>query len=456
MALAVAGGLRAEPGAALRRAALPRAGRGVYVEVFRGTPVLLQLYVLYYGLAPVLRARRVHRGGARPRPQLRGLRGGALPRRARGGAGRARPRRRSRSACRAGRRCAASSCRRRCAWRCPAIANDFIALLKDSSLVSVITVVELTKQMTITAVDVRSWLVPGLLCAALYLALSLPLGAAGAAARAPPGACADMSERRAARARPAHPARRDARSCAASTSSVGRGEVVAIVGPSGGGKTTLLRALNYLTPFDAGEVEIAGLTLRPGLCERRDAALLRAVRQRVGMVFQQLPPVPAPDRARQRRRRRRGACSGCRAEAARRAGAERCSRASGSASARRRVPARALRRPAAARGHRARAGDGAGGAAARRADLGARPAAATARCWPSCGDLAAARADDGGRDARDRASRVASRTASSCWPTAASSRGPARRGARPRRRRRRRAFLASTDARQASSTATRR
>src|SRR5439155_1559923 len=50
-----------------------------------------------------------------------------------------------------------------------------IALLKDSSLVSVITVVELTKQMTITAVDVRGWLAPGLLCAALYLALSYPL-----------------------------------------------------------------------------------------------------------------------------------------------------------------------------------------------------------------------------------------------------------------------------------------
>jgi polar amino acid transport system substrate-binding protein len=57
----------------------------------------------------------------------------------------------------------------------PGITNDFIALLKDSSLVSVITVVELTKQMTITAVDVRGWLLPGALCAGLYLAMSLPL-----------------------------------------------------------------------------------------------------------------------------------------------------------------------------------------------------------------------------------------------------------------------------------------
>ena len=38
----------------------------------------------------------------------------------------------------------------------PALTNDFVALLKDSSLVSVITVVELTKRMTIVAVDVPS------------------------------------------------------------------------------------------------------------------------------------------------------------------------------------------------------------------------------------------------------------------------------------------------------------
>jgi polar amino acid transport system substrate-binding protein len=58
----------------------------------------------------------------------------------------------------------------------PNVTNDFIALLKDSSLVSVITVVELTKQMTISAVDVRTWVGPGLTCAALYFAMSYPLG----------------------------------------------------------------------------------------------------------------------------------------------------------------------------------------------------------------------------------------------------------------------------------------
>jgi polar amino acid transport system substrate-binding protein len=56
------------------------------------------------------------------------------------------------------------------------MTNDFVAMLKDSSLVSVLTVVELTKQTQIFATNIGSWVVPGLLCAALYLAMSLPLG----------------------------------------------------------------------------------------------------------------------------------------------------------------------------------------------------------------------------------------------------------------------------------------
>ena len=57
----------------------------------------------------------------------------------------------------------------------PAVTNDFVSLLKDSSLVSVLTVVELTKRMTIAAVEIRSWLGPGLLFAALYFVMSFPL-----------------------------------------------------------------------------------------------------------------------------------------------------------------------------------------------------------------------------------------------------------------------------------------
>jgi polar amino acid transport system substrate-binding protein len=55
------------------------------------------------------------------------------------------------------------------------MTNDFVALLKDSSLVSVITVVELTKQTSIFAANIGSWVVPGVMCATMYLAMSLPL-----------------------------------------------------------------------------------------------------------------------------------------------------------------------------------------------------------------------------------------------------------------------------------------
>jgi polar amino acid transport system substrate-binding protein len=58
------------------------------------------------------------------------------------------------------------------------MTNDFVALLKDSSLVSVLTVLELTKQTQIYATNMGSWVLPGLLCATLYLAMSLPLAAA--------------------------------------------------------------------------------------------------------------------------------------------------------------------------------------------------------------------------------------------------------------------------------------
>jgi ABC-type polar amino acid transport system ATPase subunit len=65
---------------------------------------------------------------------------------------------------------------------------------------------------------------------------------------------------------------------------VDEGETIAIVGPSGGGKSTFLRCLNGLTSFDSGSVEIAGFTLPPGTSP--DAPQLRALRACVAMVFQ--------------------------------------------------------------------------------------------------------------------------------------------------------------------------
>ena len=61
---------------------------------------------------------------------------------------------------------------------------------------------------------------------------------------------------------------------------VQRGEVLVIIGPSGGGKSSMLRTINQLQPIDRGEI----------LLEGTDLAHLKdknKVRQRVGMVFQQ-------------------------------------------------------------------------------------------------------------------------------------------------------------------------
>jgi polar amino acid transport system ATP-binding protein len=63
-------------------------------------------------------------------------------------------------------------------------------------------------------------------------------------------------------------------------SSVEEGEVIAIVGPSGGGKSTYLRCLNLLERPNAGTISFAGEDVFP---EAKDED---ALRRKVGMVFQ--------------------------------------------------------------------------------------------------------------------------------------------------------------------------
>ncbi len=69
------------------------------------------------------------------------------------------------------------------------------------------------------------------------------------------------------------------------------GETIAVVGPSGGGKSTLLRCMNYLEAFDGGSIEIAGVELVPDM-GRKHRERLRVLRTRVGMVFQQFNLFP--------------------------------------------------------------------------------------------------------------------------------------------------------------------
>ena len=64
-----------------------------------------------------------------------------------------------------------------------------------------------------------------------------------------------------------------------------KGKVVSLIGPSGGGKSTLLRCLNGLEDFQGGEIHIAGEKLVPGGTKVNKQSLLK-IRRRVGMVFQ--------------------------------------------------------------------------------------------------------------------------------------------------------------------------
>lgn len=148
-----------------------------YVELMRGTPILLQLFVLYYGIAAAIRLPAF----------LAALAGLALNY----AAYESEIYRSALEAVSAGQLEAARTLglserqvltliRGPQAFRLALapMTNDFIALLKDSSLVSVLTVLELTKETQIFATNLGSWVIPGTMCAALYLAMSLPLAAA--------------------------------------------------------------------------------------------------------------------------------------------------------------------------------------------------------------------------------------------------------------------------------------
>jgi len=173
MALAVGLGAVIATGRVYGNRAL-RALFTAYVEVTRGTPILLQLFVIYYGLASVVRLpafvaallglglnyaayeSEIYRGAllAVPRGQLEAARVLGL------------------SNWQTLRLVRAPQAFR---FALAPTTNDFVAMLKDSSLVSVLTVMELTKQTQIFATNLGSWVVPGAVCAAMYLAMSLPL-----------------------------------------------------------------------------------------------------------------------------------------------------------------------------------------------------------------------------------------------------------------------------------------
>jgi cystine transport system ATP-binding protein len=67
---------------------------------------------------------------------------------------------------------------------------------------------------------------------------------------------------------------------------VEEGEVVVVQGPSGVGKSTFLRCLTYLEPFQRGTVRVGEIEIRAGMDEKRHHDVIRHLREQMGFVFQ--------------------------------------------------------------------------------------------------------------------------------------------------------------------------
>ena len=145
-----------------------------YVEIFRGTPLLIQLFMIYYGLPEL---------GIRLNAFVAGILGLGLNY----AANEAENYRAGIQAIPAGQMEAAQALgmNRRQSLRhvilpqalrlvIPPVTNDFIAMFKDSSIVSVITMVELTKVYGMLAMSTYDYVGLGIMTAGIYFALSYP------------------------------------------------------------------------------------------------------------------------------------------------------------------------------------------------------------------------------------------------------------------------------------------
>jgi polar amino acid transport system substrate-binding protein len=145
-----------------------------YIELFRGTPVLLQLFVLYFGLGEYIQLGPIQAGVIGL-----GLNYAAYEAEVYRGALLAIPRGQAEAARALGlgpwhtlRHILVPQALR---LALPPMTNDFVSLLKDSSIVSTIAAIELTKRMQMAALEMRDYVTSGIVCAVLYLILSFPL-----------------------------------------------------------------------------------------------------------------------------------------------------------------------------------------------------------------------------------------------------------------------------------------
>jgi len=73
---------------------------------------------------------------------------------------------------------------------------------------------------------------------------------------------------------------------------IAAGSTVALIGPSGGGKSTFLRCLNGLTSFEAGRVGVGTHALGPGPLTGPNRAAAQHIRRLLGMIFQDFQLFP--------------------------------------------------------------------------------------------------------------------------------------------------------------------
>ena len=146
----------------------------------------------------------------------------------------------------------------------PPIVNMLIVLSKETVVLSIITVPELMYQMQTMAAETFTAFDAIFAMAVFYWLL---VEAVSRARRTGRSARHRLSRAGSERARERADDRNRAASARASARhevlrgvdlTVARSEVVCLIGPSGSGKSTLLRCVNFLEPYDAGEVRIEG------------------------------------------------------------------------------------------------------------------------------------------------------------------------------------------------------
>ena len=76
------------------------------------------------------------------------------------------------------------------------------------------------------------------------------------------------------------------------TVTIAPGTTTALIGPSGGGKSTFLRCLNGLNDFDAGRVTVGSQALGPGPITGANRAAAQRIRRLLGMIFQDFQLFP--------------------------------------------------------------------------------------------------------------------------------------------------------------------